>query len=112
MTSSAKGLILLGASVALMGGCVVVTTANIYDVCSGTEQCPGTTTCQVANLTTDGFNGTFCTYGCVVDSDCPSDGFAPAVCESGQCYAGCPSGSGCPYAETCATDGSVFFCVP
>lgn len=85
---------------------------QIYDACSGSEQCPGTTLCLVANTTTSGYVGSFCTVTCAADQDCPLDGYAQPVCEAGQCYAGCPSGTGCPYSEQCATDGAVLFCVP
>jgi hypothetical protein len=98
-------------AVFLATGCVV-SGANIYDVCSGTEECPDGTTCVPANTTTDGYVGSFCTVSCNADSDCPGDGFAAPVCEAGQCYAGCPGNTGCPYSETCATDGAVLFCVP
>jgi hypothetical protein len=92
-------------------GCVSA-TGNIYDVCSGTEQCPDGTSCQPASATTDGFTGSFCTLPCTTCSDCPSDGFAAPVCFNGQCYAGCPGNTGCPYSETCATCGATLFCVP
>jgi hypothetical protein len=87
-------------------------TANIYDVCSASEQCPGATNCLPANTTAGGFVGNFCTVGCAVDTDCPEDGSLPPVCETGQCYAGCPNNTGCPYGETCTTGGTVLFCVP
>jgi hypothetical protein len=56
----------------------------------------------------------------VTNPSCPDDGTGiPAVCVSnpgsttGQCYAGCPSGSGCPWFESCSTlDGTTRFCVP
>ncbi len=114
-TKAAKSWLRAGLSALLLGsaGCVVVHTANIYDVCSGTEQCPGATTCQVANATVSGYNGTFCTVLCNVDADCPPDGsYAAPVCIAGQCYAGCPSGGGCPYAEACGQYQGVYFCVP
>jgi len=101
----------LGVALILTTGCPGP-TANIYDVCSGTEQCPGTTVCLVANATTGNFQGSFCSYACNVDTDCPLDGFASPVCIANQCYAGCPGNTGCPYAEVCATDGNVLFCVP
>jgi len=66
----------------------------------------------LANTTPDGYVGSFCTINCNVDADCPTDGFAPPVCEVNQCYAGCPGNVGCPYSEVCATDGTVLFCVP
>lgn len=113
MNSQERGAgLVLSAIVLLLVGCGGHPTANIYDTCTSTEDCPGATTCQVANTTTDGFQGTFCTFACNFDSDCPGDGFAPPVCEVGQCYAGCPGNTGCPYGETCATDGTVLFCVP
>jgi hypothetical protein len=98
------------ALVAALGGCGPA--VYIYDTCSGTEQCPGATTCQIANATPDGFHGSFCTFTCQFDSDCPGDGYAAPVCEAGQCYAGCPGNTGCPYGEVCGTDGTVLFCVP
>jgi hypothetical protein len=115
MTNATKWTVLM-AAIAMCAfaatGCVVAQTANIYDVCSGTEECPGNTTCQTANTTTDGYVGRFCTFPCNVDADCPGDGFATPACEAGQCYAGCAANASCPYAETCATDGAVLFCVP
>jgi hypothetical protein len=109
------------ACTAMLAGCSVqVVTAGVYEVCSGGD-CVAGTACATANVTSDGFTGTYCTAACdPANPTCPDDGTGiSAVCVSdpggatGQCYAGCPSGTGCPYGEACSTlGGGINFCVP
>ncbi|MFI5301570.1 MAG: hypothetical protein ACHREM_26070 [Polyangiales bacterium] len=116
------------AFVAALGGAVTAcsttttTVPGVYEQCSGA--CDNGTACTVANVTTDGFVGSFCTAGCDPTSafSCPSDGTGVSpVCvalssdpTNGLCYGGCPSGSSaqCPGSELCSTGGGENFCVP
>jgi hypothetical protein len=102
-----------------LGACTTTNASQPYETCSGA--CDNGTACSAANVTTDGFQGTFCTVTCQTAADCPPDGtaYGPACvvvagASEGQCYAGCPSGSSseCPFAETCGTSSGVNFCVP
>ena len=103
---------------ALGGGCGGG-VAGVYEVCS--SACAGGTACVSANVSVGGFVGSFCTNSCdPANPFCPDDGTGISpICvgdandpSTGECYAGCPGGGGCPYSETCATDGNFNFCVP
>jgi hypothetical protein len=105
--------------IALLASGCGTPVSDVYETCSGS--CVAGTSCLSANTTVNGFVGSFCTSICSTTNPvCPSDGTGiPPVCvanandpTTGECYAGCPNGTGCPFAETCGQASGVNFCVP
>jgi hypothetical protein len=96
-------------------------TVARYALCSAADTCPSQTVCESPTATGTG-EGTFCTYSCTQNSDCPSDSSGVSgVClpmdvsqgssqgDYGFCFQSCAAGS-CPGGGLCimTTSYSLF----